>query len=76
MTPRTMERDWWDRGSVKDVSVVMVVLGVDDDDEGDGGGEERGKPLSFQILPRKSRKLISCPEPLSRRCALQKLPMK
>lgn len=36
--------------------------GDDDDDEGDGGGE-RGKPLSFQMQPRKARKLSSCPEP-------------
>lgn len=58
-----MERDWWDRSSIEEV----VVVGDDDDggdDDNDGGdGGERGKPLSFQIQPRKARKLSSCPEP-------------
>lgn len=57
-----MERDWWDRGSVGEVVVVVVVWVGEDDDVGDDGGE-RGKPLSFQMQPRKARKLSSCPEP-------------
>ena len=60
-----MERDWWDRGSVEGVVMVVVELGDvggGEDDEGDVGGE-RGNPLSFQVQPKKARKLSSCPEP-------------